>query len=156
MKKIDAALLILLILLLAFAAFFFAGGTLQARAAKTVAPASEQPETFASIQRLLASGAAPQVFSDAIPQSAEDCSLVEATIALANPGLFDAEWLTISVEGASGDIAVYSLSGEATDIPARSTAQIQLKLLTARPDAPRTATIQYYVFGLSRSISVEF
>lgn len=155
MKKINAFLIIVLTLLLAFAAYFFIGGTLQSATAVSVTPASEQAETFASIQNMLASGTAPQVFSEAVPQSAEDCALVDVTIALANPGLFDAEWLDISVAGASGDIAVYSITGNATDVPARSTSQINLKLITTRPDAARTVTLQYYVFGMSRSISVE-
>ena len=51
-------------------------------------------------------------------------------------------------------MAVYSLTGEGSDVPGRSTATVNLKLLTAAGSASRTVTIQYYVFGLTRTVSV--
>ena len=65
------------------------------------------------------------------------------------------ESLTIRTDGVPGDIAVYSLTGEGSDIEARGTGQVNLKLVTtAAPDAPRACTIQYYIYGMERTITV--
>lgn len=154
MKKLNVFLLIVLLLMIAFVVYFFAGGALRVEASVITAPATEHAEAFASIQNVLSSGAAPQRFADALPESAEGLTLVDVTLTLTNPGLFPAEWLNLTVAPADGDVAVYSLAGEGSDVPGRSTATANLKLLTSAPGASRTVTIQYYVFGLSRSMTV--
>lgn len=154
MKKLNIILLVVLILLVAFVAYFFIGGTLQAQPQAATAPAADHPEAFASIQNILSSGAAPRQFAES-PASAEGCTLADVTITLSNYGLFDAEWIDVSVIPAAGDVAVYSLTGEASSLPARSTGQINLKLITtAAPGVQRTVQIHYYIFGMLRSISL--
>lgn len=156
MKPATIILSLILILLLAFGAFFYTGGTLQAEVSSITANAAEHPEAFTSIQNVIASGSAPQLFStDALGDPAE-YSLVDVSISLANRGIFDAEWLNIQLRGVSGDVAVYSLTGDGSDIPARSTGQVNLKLITRASElGSRSVSIQYYVYGISRTINVE-
>ena len=74
---------------------------------------------------------------------------------LTNRGLFPAEWLHITMEGAPGDIAVYAVTGEGSDVAPRDSATVNLKLVTtAAPAAPRRIVIQYYVHGMKREITV--
>ncbi len=153
MKKLNIALGAILFLMLAFAAYFWLGGTLRAEVSTIAASAADHPDAYAAVGSALASGAAPQVFAE-LPASPDGLTLMDVTVALGNPGLFAAEWLDISLTGAPGDIAVYSLSGEASDVPARAAAQVNLKLITTQPDAPRALTIDYYVLGMPRSISL--
>ena len=130
---------------------------LGASAAPITASANDYPEVFSSIQAIVASGTAPQTFSEPMPDSTDGLTLVDATIALQNRGLFAAEWLDIRVNGVAGDIAVYSLTGQGSDVAARSSAQINLKLITRAPaETARTAVISYYVYGVQRSIEVSF
>lgn len=157
MRKFNFFLLFVLILMLAFGAYFYLGASLGASSSAITAEASAYPEVFSSIRAIVNSGAAPQTFSEPLPESAEGLTLVDATITLQNRGLFDAEWLDVRVQGATGDVAVYSLTGQGTDVSARSSAQINLKIITLAPaGAARTAIISYYVYGMQRSIEVGF
>ncbi len=155
MKPITAVLSLILVLMLAFCAFFYVGGTLQANATCISANAAEYPEAFESIRAVIERNAAPQRFSTDPLDDAANYSLVDITVSLHNRGLFDAEWLNIQLTGVTGDIAVYSLTGDGADIAARSTGQINLKLITrAGQQAARSLSIQYYVYGISRTINV--
>lgn len=155
MKKLNVFLLIVLILLLAFAAYFFIGGTLRTEVYAATAPASDYPDVCTSIQNIITSNAAPQQFAE-LPASPEGCTLVDMTITLSNYGLFDAEWIDIIVEPAEGDIAVYSLTGETSTLSARSSGQVNLKLVTSAPaGTARKVTLSYYVFGMLRTVTVE-
>ena len=78
------------------------------------------------------------------------------TVTLKNPGFFPAEWLHIDCAAQPGDIAVYSLTGEGSDIPARGEGQVNLKLITtSRAVQGRTVTVEYYVHGMKRAIRIE-
>ena len=132
MKKLTLLLCLVFLLLLGLTAYFYVGGTLSARPSVRMASAADYPEAFQSVREL-----------------------VDITIDLYNRGLFAAEWLDIRTDGVPGDIAVYSLTGEGSDIEARGTGQVNLKLVTtAAPDAPRACTIQYYIYGMKRTITV--
>jgi len=156
MKPATVVLSLILILMLAFGAFFYTGGTLKAQVTSITANAAEHPEAFESIKTVIASGSAPQLFSTDPLGDSSNYSLVDVSISLTNRGIFDAEWLNIQVQGTPGDIAVYSLSGDGTDVQARSTGQVNLKLVTrASPNAQRTVSIQYYVYGISRTIKLK-
>ena len=155
MKKLNVFLLIVLLVLIALLILVLAGSHLGAEAHIITASASEHPDAFSSIRSVLASGSAPQQFTGDIPQSADGCTLVDVTISLTNAGLLPAEWLDVAVTAQPGDIAVYSLTGEGSDIPARSTGQINLKLITAESaETPHTITLRYYVFGMPRTLTV--
>ena len=157
MRTLTVFLSLILILMLSFCAFFYAGGTLRAEVSCITVPAADYPEAFASVQHVLASNSAPIVLSDASLDDISACSLVDVNIILTNRGIFDAEWLNIQTRGADGDVAVYSLTGDGTDVPARSTGQVNLKFVTrASGSVPRSLTIQYYVYGISRTIEVNF
>lgn len=155
MKKLNIFLLIVLILMVGFAGWFLIGGTLRAQVYTATAPASDHPDACASIQTIVSSGAAHQQFGQ-LPNSPAGCTLVDTTVTLSNIGLFDAEWIDISVTPASGDIAVYSLTGEASSLAAGTSGQVNLKLLTTAPaDTKRRITLNYYIYGMLRSITVE-
>ena len=155
MKRINVFLMVVLILLIAFTVYFFIGGRLQADVTTITANAADYPDAFESILNVLSSGSAPQRFSGEVPSSAEDWTLVDTTVMLSNRGLFAAEWIDISVEAAPGDLAVYSLSGEGTDVRAQSSARVNLKLITTAPaDAQRDITLTYYVYGMRRTLTV--
>lgn len=156
MKPVNIFLSLVLILMIAFGIFFYAGGTLQAQCATVSANTADYPEAFASIRNVIASDSAPQRFSGAIPDANGSYTLMDMNLTLTNRGIFDAEWLSITLNGTDGDIAVYSLTGQNSDIPARSSGTINLKLITeASAGAPRSISVQYYVFGISRSITVD-
>lgn len=156
MRPITLVLSLILILMLAFLAFFFAGGTLRAEAVSITANAAEYPDAYASVKSVIESASAPQVFAAEDWGDAATYTLVDINVTLTNRGLFAAEWLNIQLEGAKGDIAVYSLNGDGMDVGARSSQQINLKLITrATAGSKRSLQIQYYVYGISRSITVE-
>lgn len=156
MKKLSLLLGVVLVLLLGLAVYFYVGGTLSARPSVHTASAADYPEAYGTIRALVASGAVTQLFDAApLPESPEGYALVDVTIDLYNRGLFAAEWLDIRAEAAPGDIAVYSLTGEGGDIDARGSGQVNLKLITAgAPDAPRRYSIEYYIYGMKRTIRV--
>ena len=106
MRKFNFFLLFVLILMLVFGGYFYFGSTLGASAAPITASANDYPEVFSSIKAIVTSGTAPQTFSEPMPDSTDGLTLVDATIALQNRGLFAAEWLDIRVNGVAGDIAV--------------------------------------------------
>lgn len=146
----------ILVLILAFCGFFYTGGTLQAQVSSISASAAEYPDAFSSIRSVIATGTAPQVFTADALDSPENYSLVDVSITLTNRGVFDAEWLNIQVEGITGDVAVYSLTGDGSDVAARSTGQVNLKLITRAPaQSLRNISIQYYVYGISRTIHLQ-
>ncbi len=156
MKPSTVILSLILIVIIAFCAFFYAGGTLQPELNCISASAGDHPEAFASIANVLSSDSAPQLFSTDPLGDAANYSLLDISVNLTNRGIFDAEWLNIQLKGVTGDVAVYSLTGDGTDIAARSSGQVNLKLVTRAPvDSPRSISIQYYVFGISRTITVE-
>lgn len=156
MRKLTGVLSIVFLLLLGFAGWFYLGGTLRAEPYIQTARAADYPEAFAAIRRLVMAGQAPQVLGgEGIDESPDDYTLVDVTVTLTNRGIFPAEWLHVSAGAAPGDIAVYALTGEGSDVAARDRGQVNLKLITtAAPDAPRQITIQYYVHGMKREITV--
>ena len=155
MKKHTLILGIVFLLLLGFAAFFWFGGTLSARLHIKTVSAADQPGELETVRRVLADGSAPRRFSD-LPEDLSGCTLAEVTLELENRGFLPAEWLNVQPEYVDGDIAVYALTGEGATLPARTVSQVSLRLITAaRPDAPRAFRIQYYVYGMKRTIVVE-
>ena len=66
-----------------------------------------------------------------------------------------AEWVSVSVEGAPGDVAVYAVTGEGDTVPGRSTGSVNLKIVS-RSDGSRERVyhVEYYVFGMRRRVSV--
>ena len=155
MKKLTAVLAVIFVLMLIAAGLFYFGGRLSADMVIQTADAADHPEAFESVRALLEADSVPQRFSDAPLGDADQYTLVDITIRLRNRGLFPAEWLYITTDGLPGDIAVYSVSGEGSDIEARGSSQVNLKMITtAPPDVPRQCVVQYYVYGSKREITV--
>ena len=156
MRKLTALLVVILVLLAGFAGWFYLGGTLHADVSIQTAGADDYPEAYGAIRNLLASGSAPQRFMDIdLPEDPTGYKLVDVNIRLSNRGMFPAEWLDIHAGAADGDIAVYALTGEGSDVPARDSASVNLKLITTAPaDAARDIRVQYYVYGMKREITV--
>lgn len=155
MRKLTALLSVVLVLLLGFAAWFYLGGTLRAQVYIQTARAADYPEAFGAIRSLIASGSAPQAFAGSLPEDPAGYTLADITVTLTNRGLFPAEWLDIRCEAAEGDIAVYALTGEGSDVAPRGSSQVNLKLITtASPDTARPIRIQYYVHGMKRAVTV--
>lgn len=156
MRKLTILLAIVLALLLGFAGWFYLGGTLRSEVAVQSARAADYPEAFGAIRSLVTGGTAPQVLGgSALSEDPSPYTLMDINVTLTNRGLFPAEWLHITVEGAPGDIAVYAITGEGSDVAPRDSATINLKLVTtAAADAPRRIVIQYYVHGMKREITV--
>lgn len=142
-------------LLLICATVFLLGGTLSASLETVTAGAGDYPNAYAAIARIVNADAAPQRFDAPLPDDPAACRLEDVTITLQNRGLFDAEWVSVSVAGAEGDIAVYSISGEGGTVPARGSNTLNLKLISAAGGAGRrTYRIQYYVYGMKRQINL--
>ena len=157
MRIFNFLLLFVLIAMLAFGGYCWFGSKLSARAHVVTASAGDYPDVFSSVKSIIASGTALQTFSESVPESANGLTLSDITITLQNNGLLKAEWLDIQLTGVAGDIAVYSLTGQGSDLPGHSTVQVNLKLLSRAPaNTARTVVISYYVFGIQRSVEVEF
>ena len=158
MRALTVFLCLLLTIVIAFGAWFYITGTLNAQVGRVTARASDYPEAFESIRSVLTGGGAQAVYSigDTL-ESPADYTLMDVNIQLTNRSLFDAEWLNIELAPIDGDVALYSLAGACADVPAQGMQSVNLKLVTrAGTESVHTATIQYYVFGVSRSIQVQF
>lgn len=157
MRKLTVLLAIVLVLLLGFAGWFYLGGTLRSTMSVQAARAADYPEAFGSVRSLLEGGAAPQILDGGgLSEDPSPYMLMDINVTLTNRGLFPAEWLHITAVGAPGDIAVYAVTGEGSDVMPRDSATVNLKLVTtASADAPRSIVIQYYVHGMKREITVE-
>ena len=156
MRKLTAALSLLLLILLGIAAWFYLGGTLRSQVTAQSARAADYPEAFGAVRSLVEGGAAPQILrGGGLSVDPSPYTLVDINVTLTNRGMFPAEWLHITAVGAPGDIAVYAVTGEGSDVAPRDSATINLKLVTtASPAAPRRIVIQYYVHGMKREISI--
>lgn len=155
MPKSTLILGIVFVLLLTLAGLFLLGGTLSARIEVVSATASDHPRAFEGIRKIVEGGQAPQTFQEPLPVDPAECKLEDVTLFLANRGLLDAEWVSVTVEGAPGDIAVYSISGESETVDARTIGTINLKLISLQSAAgSRTYHVQYYVYGMKRTIAV--
>lgn len=154
MKLIHKILLVILALMLALTFWFHYGAKLRGRATVTTAVASDYPDAFTAAASIVRSGAAHQTFSDASLDGSAGYELVDASVDLKNYGLFAAEWLEITVNPAAEDVAVYSTSGGASDVPAFGSGRINVKLVTRNAQASRSVTINYYVYGIYESITV--
>ena len=156
MRKLTALLTVVLALMLGFGGWFYLGGTLRGELAAQSAPAADYPEAFAAVRSILEGGTAPQMLDgDVLAEDPSPYRLMDINVTLSNRGLFPAEWLHISMEGAPGDIAVYAVTGEGSDVAPRDSVTVNLKLVTtASPAAPRRIVIQYYVHGMKREISI--
>ena len=156
MRKLTVLLAIVLVLLLGFGGWFYLGGTLRSEVTAQSARAADYPEAFGSVRALLEGGAAPQVLDGGgLSEDPSPYTLMDINVTLTNRGIFPAEWLHITAVGAPGDIAVYAITGEGSDVAPRDSATVNLKLVTTAPaDAPRSVVIQYYVHGMKREITV--
>ena len=154
MKLIHKILLVILALAVAFTLWFHWTSRLSCRATVTAARAEDIAEAFQAAAAIVHSGAAYRTFSPDDLETAEGYSLIDASIQLKNRGMYDAEWLEITVDPADADVAVYSVSGAAGDVPAFSEGRVNLKLITRDPTARRSVTIGYYVLGMHKSVTV--
>ena len=154
MRKSTMILGTVFLIMAMLTVLFLVGGTLSAKTDTMTAIASEYPKAYASILNVLSTGA-PQTFSNALPEDPSRCRLEDVTITLTNRGLFPAEWISVDVEAAPGDVAVYSITGEGSTVGGRSVGTVNLKLVSlADYSAERCYHIQYYVFGMKRFIDV--
>ena len=154
MKLIHKVLLAVLILMLLFVLWFYAGATLRARASVAVARAADYPEAFEAAASLVHSGAAYELFSNEALETAENYVLVDASVNLHNFGPFPAEWLEVEVQPGAGDVAVYSVTGGAGNVPAFGSGRVNVKLIVRDAQAERGMTLGYYVRGMHRTIEV--
>ena len=156
MRRLTAVLGTVFFILICMAGAFRFGGTLHAAPLIRTARAADYPEAFGSVRALLEGGAAPQVLDGGgLSEDPSPYTLMDINVTLTNRGLYPAEWLHISAVGAPGDIAVYAITGEGSDVAPRDSATVNLKLVTtADVDAPRQIVIQYYVHGMKREITV--
>lgn len=156
MNKRNVFLLTLLLLLLLCIGAFQWGAQLSTHTQIATASAADLPDVFRSVRNILLTATAPQQF-EATPDTADGLVLTDISIELRNNGLFDAEWISATLTPRSGDIAVYSLSGEGTTIPARSSSTFNMKLIGRSSDIEgRSILLEYYVLGMEKQITIIF
>lgn len=154
MRKSTMILGTVFLIMAMMAVLFLLGSNLSVKLSTMTANAADYPKAYASIENVMAAGA-PQLFSEALPEDPADCRLEDVTITLANRGLFPAEWISVNVDGAPGDVAVYSITGEGSSIAGRSVGTVNLKLVSLeRGSGARVYHIQYYVYGMKRELDV--
>lgn len=157
MRPLTAILCVLVALAAAFCIFFYVGGTLTAQVNCVTAAASEYPEAFASIREDIQSGRVERLYRNEDMTDAGQYTLVDVTVQLANRGVVDAEWISAEPAQLEGDIALYSIGGIGSDVPAGGMQTLNLKLVTREPaDAPRSLAVEYYVYGIKRRINVKY
>lgn len=154
MRRINLILAIILALLLVFVLIFHIAGTLDHKVEGLAALASDHEDTYSAVIDILKEGTAPQVFTTDIPDNSDGIYLVAATLELKNKGFCNAEWVEASVIPASGDIAVYSLTGAGCDVPSGQSQSLVLKILTRTPEEKRKVKLSYYIMGVQRSITI--
>ena len=153
MRKINICLGVILAVLLVMLIVFLRGANLKASATMTTAEGWQYPELFDSIENVIASGSAPQQWKE-LPEDTHNLTLVEIRIDLKNGGMFPAEWLDIQIVPTQEDIAVYSVTGEGSTVPRHSSSEVSLRLITRDPYGKRTVKLNYYVYGMQRTITV--
>ncbi len=156
MKALSIVLSVIAAILIALIAVFFIGGVLGTEASVTVMEATEDP---VSLRRRRAGNRrwhAPLVLETLSEEELDGCRLANVTVTFTNNGLFAAEWLTYTLQGGEGDVAVYAQSADSLDIPARSSAQLNLKLLMRgnADGAGRALEVEYYVLGMRRTATI--
>lgn len=154
MKGFSIALAVVLALLIICGGVVYFGGALKAEVYAPSVAAAQQQDAFASVKAIIESGGAPYLYSQEALASADHYTLVDISISLKNSGFLPAEWLTVEIVPASSDVAVYSIAYPATDLPARASASINLKILTRDAQASRTVFVNYYVFGMKRTCTI--
>lgn len=143
-------------LLLAATVIFLAGSTLTATLNVATATGAEYPGAYASVSGLVATRATFQQFNAAMPADPAACRLEDVTLRLTNHGLVTAEWVSVTVEPSPGDVAVYSITGEGSAVPALGESAVNLKLVSNAGQPPaRSYRIQYYVYGMKREITIQ-
>jgi len=155
MRRFPTFLCTVFCLCALFTIYFFLGGTLVGDAAIMSAPASEYPEAFSVIDRMVQQGACPQATGTEALGDSSAYTLIDCSLDLSNWGIFDAQWLEIELIGAPGDTAVYSITGYGDDIGRFSTGNVNLKIITTTPDSPRSIRIGYYILSMHRHITID-
>ena len=156
MKALSIVLAVIAVCLIALIAVFYIGGALGTGVVVDARPAQEDVLSYAAIVEAAQAGRLPATFAEFEGMDAANLSLTNVTVTFYNNGLFDAEFLTFAIQPGAGDLAVYSQSAETLDIPARSSAQLNLKLVCdgAVSSAGRTLEIEYYVLGMRRTATI--
>lgn len=154
MKRLNQILIVLVAAIAIFCIVFHFSGNLKVEVSGVAASAADHVDTYNSVLEILKAGTSPQTFTTEIPSSPDDIYLVATTITLSNKGFLDANWVEATVVGASGDIAVYSLTGANCDIPKGGTDTLTLKLISRTPSEIRKMMISYYIMGVQRTITV--
>lgn len=156
MKALTIALSVIAALLIALIAVFLLGGALGVEASVTTTPAAQDAPGFAAAVEGVEAGSAPLVLETPDAENAGAYALTDVTVTFANSGLFNAEWLTFEIVPSVGDVAVCSQSASVLDVPARSQAQLTLRLLSksGASGAGRALEVEYYVLGMRRTMTV--
>ena len=155
MKRSTVILCAVFAVLLLGWALFLLGGTLSARISVSKASAADDPDAYASIRNIFSSGTALELFADDIPSDASDIRLEDITITLANRGLVDAEWISVDILPAQGDLMLYAFTGEGGTVPARTMGTLNMKMACrAEGDGRRRYRIEYWIYGMKRTITV--
>ena len=156
MKGVSVVLAIVLVLLLAAGAYVYFGGSLGSEIYSASIPASQEEAAFSAVRSVLLAGSAPYVYDTSLSMdSPEGYFLLDITVNLKNRGLLRAEWLTAELTPADADAAVYSMTLPPTDIVSHGSGTLNLKILTHAPDDARAVTLNYYIFGMKRSLKIE-
>lgn len=156
MKRLNIILAAVLVSILIFFIIFHSCGTLKYDVTGVAANASDHPEVYSGVCDILSNGTAPQYFTNEVPKDGNGLYLVATTIELKNSGFCNAEWIEVTAYPASGDIAVYSISGNGTDVEAGGSNTLTLKILTRTPEEARSGEITYYIMGVRRKIKIKY
>ncbi|HIU33221.1 MAG TPA: hypothetical protein IAB02_01535 [Candidatus Pullichristensenella excrementigallinarum] len=154
MKALKIALAVFLGALIAFAAFFWFSSSLKTEVQVVEVEAQTQQEAFDSARELLLAGLAPEVFQEEIPESSNGYTLTDVNLTLKNAGPFEAEWITWEIVPGEFDIALYSFTEPQGDLASGEETVINMKFLSRAGEDSRTVTLQYYVFGLKRTLNI--
>ena len=154
MKALKIALAVFLGALIAFAAFFWFSSSLKTEVQVVEVEAQTQQEAFDSARDLLLAGIAPEVFQEEIPESSNGYTLTDVNLTLTNAGPFEAEWITWEIVPGEFDIALYSFTAPQGDLASGEETVINMKFLSRAGEDSRTVTLQYYVFGLKRTLNI--
>jgi hypothetical protein len=155
MRIATVVLSVVAVVLVALIAGFFVGGTLSADVRVYSVNASDEPDAFASVAGVFEAGLAPQIFQSEVIADPSEYVLIDITCSLKNRGVFAAEWVHAELSPAPGDIAVYSRSADAFDIPAGKGEALNIKVIArAGGGGTRELRLEYYVLGMKRTAKI--
>ena len=144
MKKLAKFLGIITAIFVLLTLLYIFSSNLPYTVQMNVLDAADREEKFNTISAQVAEGKYEGV--DSLGDISEYC-FIDVSVGLKNISPFKAEWITLSVNSAAGDVLLLSDEAGPCDISAFSNGTVSLTILTRDASVIRSGRVEYYIFG---------